>query len=74
LKSSSTNREEKGLRGSKRENAAMFAKASVSVPRVGCTFILSSRSSAIAPQISLPWVSATTRTLGPGFPLSKRWT
>lgn len=32
------------------------------------------RFSAIAPQISLPWVSAFTMTCGPGLPLSKVWT
>ncbi len=74
LKSSSTKRDANGLAVSKRWNAATLAKASVSLPRVGRTPSRSSRSTTIAPQISLPWVSACTMTCGPGLPLSKVWT
>jgi hypothetical protein len=52
----------------------MFANDSVSAPRVGRSLSRSRRSTTIAPQISLPWVSALTITCGPGTPLSKVWT
>src|SRR5207248_7613632 len=74
LKSSSTKRDAYGLAGSKRENASMLAKARVKVPRTGRTPRLRSWSTTMAPQISLPCVSALTSTCGPGLPLSKVWT
>src|SRR5438128_1050826 len=52
-------------------NASTLAKESVSLPRTGRTSSRSSRSTTIAPQISLPWVSAFTSTCGPALPLSK---
>ena len=47
-----------------------MSKARVSLPCLGRSPARNNRSSAIAPQISLPWVSAVTRTCGPGTPLS----
>jgi hypothetical protein len=59
---------------SKRRKAAMLAKENVSVPRVGRSPSRSRRSTTMAPQISLPCVSAFTSTCGPGLPLANVWT
>jgi hypothetical protein len=46
----------------------------MSRPRAGFAPIERKRSSAMAPQISLPCVSAITSAVGPGLPLSRTWT
>ena len=66
LMSSSTNRDAVGWRGSNRSNAARLTKPNVSRPRAGASPARSSRSSTIAPAISLPCVSASSATCGPG--------
>src|SRR5580658_8567694 len=66
LMSSSTKREAVGWRGSKRWNASRLTKPKVSRPRVGASPARSRRSSTMAPEISLPCVSASSATCGPG--------
>ena len=60
--------------GSKRSNASTLAKTSVSLPPTGTTPCLNRCTSAKAPQISLPWVSACTNTFGPARPESSTCT
>ena len=65
LMSSSMKRDAVGWRGSNRSYAARLTKPKVSLPRVGVRPVASSRSSTIAPAISLPWVIASSATCGP---------
>ena len=66
LKSSSTQRDAKGSARSKRWYAATLANTSESLPRVGRNPSRNNWSSAMAPQTSLPCVSAWISTCGPG--------
>ena len=68
LMSSSTKREMVGCCGSKRSKAAILTKPKVSWPRVGRMAARSSLSTTMAPAISLPCVTASTATCGPGVP------
>ena len=52
----------------------MLLKEKISVPRRGARPPSSSASTTMAPDTSLPWVSAATITVGPGLPLSLTWT
>ena len=72
LMSSSTKRERVGWRGSKRSNAARLTKPNVSRPRAGRSPARSSRSSTIAPAISLPCEIASSATCGPGAAAATR--
>ena len=55
-----------GWRGSNRANAARLTKPKVSRPRCGVSPARSSRSSTMAPAISLPCDRASSATCGPG--------
>ena len=52
----------------------MLLKEKMSVPWRGFRSAASNASTTIAPETSLPWVSAATITVGPGLPLSRTWT